>query len=225
MVRLQNTAEPNFGKEAGMSQRDFDTMSLSWDQEPRRQRLAADIAKGVQAYVPLGPDLHLLDYGCGTGLVSLHLLPLVGQITGLDSSSGMLSVFAGKLSAADRNRVSLSLLDLTDGGRFTGDYDIILCAMLLHHVPDPASLIRRLSSHLSPGGHLCIADLNAEDGSFHDDPTGICHHGFDRYDVSTWIRDSGLTLKAMETVSVIEKPSKGDNCDRIYPVFLAVASV
>ena len=208
-----------------MSQRDFDAMSLSWDQEPRRQRLAADIARGVQTSVPLGPELHLLDYGCGTGLVSLHLLPLVGKLTGLDSSSGMLSVFDTKLSAADRDRVSLTQLDLTEGGRFTGFYDVLLCAMLLHHVADPAGLIRLLSSHLSPGGHLCIADLDQEDGSFHDDATGICHHGFTRQEVSSWIKGSGLTLETMETVSVIEKPSKDSRCDRKYPVFLAVASL
>jgi len=52
--------------------------------------------------------------------------------------------------------------------------------MTLHHVPDPAALIVQLSGALLPGGTLAVADLDAEDGSFHGDNTGVLHLGFDR---------------------------------------------
>jgi ubiquinone/menaquinone biosynthesis C-methylase UbiE len=38
-----------------------------------------------------------LDSGCGTGLVSLFLLPHVRSVTGADSSPGMLEVLRKKL--------------------------------------------------------------------------------------------------------------------------------
>jgi 2-polyprenyl-3-methyl-5-hydroxy-6-metoxy-1,4-benzoquinol methylase len=206
-----------------MVARDFDSLSVKWDSEPRRQILSANIAAKVRETVPLSSDMHLLDYGCGTGLVAMHLLPHVGRFTGLDSSKGMLSVFEHKLSSADRERVTLKNLDLAAGGEFSGTYDVILAAMLLHHVPEPTQLIGRLATHLTPGGYLCIADLDSEDGSFHDDPTGICHHGFDRGAVSAWLAAAGLQSESMVTGSGIEKPAPAGGT-RLYSVFLAVAS-
>ena len=47
--------------------------------------------------VKLSPDMDLLDFGCGTGLISLHLQPHVRSLWGVDTSSGMLEVFQGKL--------------------------------------------------------------------------------------------------------------------------------
>lgn len=207
-----------------MSERDFDTLSVGWDQEPRRQRLAADIAAGILAQVPLTREMRLLDYGCGTGLVAMHLLPHVGGITGLDSSAGMLQVFAAKIGDGDRQRVRLELLDLSAGGAFAGTFDVIVAAMLLHHVDDPLSLIATLSAHLAPGGFLCLADLDSEDGTFHDDAAGVRHHGFDRDMVVHWLRQAGLEPLPVTTVAVIDKQSQSGQL-RSYPVFLSVATM
>jgi 2-polyprenyl-3-methyl-5-hydroxy-6-metoxy-1,4-benzoquinol methylase len=217
-----HTASSLNGKEQGMTKRDFDKLSMDWDREPRRQRLSADIASGIQEMIPLTPEMHLLDYGCGTGLVAMHLLPRVGRITGMDSSPGMLSVFAGKLSAMDQQRVHLETLDLADGGQFSGCFDVIIAAMLLHHVENPLELIQRLASHLSPGGYLCLADLDSEDGSFHDDPTGIFHHGFHRREVTSWLAAAGLAPCGEATVSTIEKTSSSAAVRR-YSLFLLAA--
>jgi 2-polyprenyl-3-methyl-5-hydroxy-6-metoxy-1,4-benzoquinol methylase len=206
-----------------MEQRDFDKRAGSWDQEPRRQRLAADIAAVIRELVPLTPTTRLLDYGCGTGLVAMHLLPHVGSLTGLDSSPGMLSVFAGKLSSQEQDRVTLDHLDLAAGGRFSGSFHVIVAAMLLHHVEKPSDLIGQLATHLVPGGCLCLADLDREDGSFHDDPAGVCHFGFDRSSMAAWLHQAGLVPMAMETVSTIEKGSSAER-HRAYTVFLAVAT-
>jgi SAM-dependent methyltransferase len=134
----------------------------------------------------------------------------------------MLSVFDGKLSAEDRGRVTLEHLDLAAGGHFFGSFDVILAAMLLHHVADPLELVKRFMDHLSPGGYLCLADLDSEDGSFHDDPTGISHHGFDRGVVASWQEEAGLAPLSIITVSTIDKQS-ADGAVRSYPVFLSVA--
>ena len=58
-----------------------------------------------------------------------------------------------------------------------------------------------------------------EDGSFHDDPTGVEHHGFCRDQLVGKMMNSGLTLVSMETVHQFEKTSS--NGPRRYPVFFA----
>ena len=72
--------------------RDFDQVAASWDQNPARLKLASDVAHAISQQAQLTPDMDVLDFGCGTGLLTLHLQPKVRSITGVDSSEGMLAV-------------------------------------------------------------------------------------------------------------------------------------
>ena len=59
--------------------------------------------------------------------------------------------------------------------------DLVMSAMAMHHVEDTAQLVESFKEHLNPGGMLALADLDAEDGSFHPpDVEGVFHHGFKR---------------------------------------------
>lgn len=201
------------------AKRDFDGMSTTWDDEPRRLKLAGDIAKTIKDHLPLNRSITLLDYGCGTGLVSLHLSDSVKSITGLDSSKGMLDTFRKKIESA--GITSIKLKQIPDDGiaEISGSYDLIVSTMTLHHIPDPTSLINNLTTHLAPGGHLCIADLDREDGSFHDSQVGIMHFGFDRAVIKQWMTGAGLVDITDCTASVVEK-IRADASLRYYPVFL-----
>jgi cyclopropane fatty-acyl-phospholipid synthase-like methyltransferase len=57
--------------------RDFDAVAASWDQEPRRVKLARDVVEAIRRELPLTPEMEVLDYGCGSGLVTLGLQPFV----------------------------------------------------------------------------------------------------------------------------------------------------
>jgi len=46
----------------------------------------------LESFGLLGPDVRVLDIGCGAGRMEEALSPLVGQVTGLDVSGGMLAV-------------------------------------------------------------------------------------------------------------------------------------
>jgi len=70
--------------------RDFDTAAATWDEEPRRVKLSEDMAAAIAGRVPLSKSMTAIDYGCGTGLLTLLIQPHVGRIIGADSSKGML---------------------------------------------------------------------------------------------------------------------------------------
>ena len=53
--------------------RDFDAAAAAWDEEPRRVKLAGEIAAAICAKLPLSAEWDALDFGCGTGLVTLQL--------------------------------------------------------------------------------------------------------------------------------------------------------
>ncbi|MDP2815869.1 MAG: hypothetical protein Q8O19_04240 [Rectinemataceae bacterium] len=71
---------------------DFDQMAADWDSNPMRVKLANDVADTIIREIAPTQDMDALDYGCGTGLVTLKLQPLVKSVTGADSSRGILTL-------------------------------------------------------------------------------------------------------------------------------------
>ena len=68
----------------------FDKAAADWDKEPRRIALMQAIGEAILREAAPTRDMDLLDYGCGTGLVGLFLLPHVRSVTGADNSPGIL---------------------------------------------------------------------------------------------------------------------------------------
>ena len=198
-------------------QRNFDAVALQWDEEPRRVRLAGDIAAAMMDSIPFSKEWDALDFGCGTGLVTLQLAPYLRTITGADSSAGMLGRLNAKILASALSNVQAALCDPAKGGLPAGRFHLITSAMTLHHVADVASLIQSLKGLLHPGGWIALADLDAEDGSFHDDPTGVFHNGFSAEELSGALEKAGFSSIAIKTATNIVKG------DRIFPVLLATA--
>ena len=53
----------------------FDHAAATWDLEDRRVALAHALAQAIAVRVPLAKGHSVLDFGCGTGLVTLELAP------------------------------------------------------------------------------------------------------------------------------------------------------
>lgn len=194
----------------------FDQAAASWDLAERRVALAHAVAEAIAARVPFSKELTALDFGCGTGLVTLELAPKVGSITGADTSPGMLKTLAEK-AKAQGTPVQILSLDDTGAGKFGGPYDLIVSSMTLHHVADVAALFRHFMQHLRPGGQVALADLDEEDGSFHDATMTIHHRGFSRDQIQIWLKEAGFQEINVETATITQKEGKN------YPVFLASA--
>ena len=198
-------------------QRNFDTAALNWDEEPRRVKLAGEIAAAIQENLPLSEEWDGLDFGCGTGLVSLKLAPLLRSMTGIDNSSGMLDRLNKKIEKSGYLNMRTELCDLGKGDLPTGKYHLITSAMTLHHIEKIIPLLQLLKTLLYPGGWVALADLESEDGSFHDDPTGIFHHGFSSEDLSNMLENAGFSSISITNATTVVK------AERSFPVLLATA--
>jgi ubiquinone/menaquinone biosynthesis C-methylase UbiE len=201
---------------------DFDKKAAEWDANPGRLKLAQEVADAIIREMKPSRDMDVLDFGCGTGLVTLKLQPLVRTILGVDSSRGMLDVLKEKIRTHGIANVRTCLVDFENSGCMEGQYHLLVSSMTLHHVQDTAGLFTQWYESLLPGGHLCFADLDAEDGSFHKDDAGVFHKGFDRQHLkelllSAGYRDIHDTTAATMTMDAQEKGKKE------FPVFLISA--
>lgn len=196
----------------------FKERAAQWDEKPQRVELAKSVAAAIIERIPLYRQMNVLEIGCGTGLVTLEIAGLVGHVTGVDTSPDMLGVFEQKLSAGLGDNISLHNMDLQQND-LSRTFDLIYSSMTFHHIQDVEALLRRCAGMLNPEGHIAIADLDEEDGSFHPDSVGVNHFGFSQESITAYLRNIGLTEVDWQIVHAVERPDKEGNM-RDYPVFL-----
>ena len=196
----------------------FDARAQTWDEDPRRVKLAADIFAALDRAVSLRAEMAALDYGAGTGLLALPLAARVRRVLAVDASAGMLAVLAQKARAGGCANVETRHADFAQDALPAGPFDLVASAMTLHHVADVADLLRKFFVLLAPGGRIALADLDAEDGSFHGpDAPGVHHLGFDRAELAAKLEAAGFAEVRFADAARSEKNG------RAYSVFIAAA--
>ncbi len=201
------------------TRRDFDRASLLWDEKSGRVRLAEDVAEAILREVPLDRGMDCLDFGCGTGLLTLLLAPRVGTVTAVDGSPGMLDVLKGKIARTGWTGVTTRLADLDGDNPLGGPYHLAFSSMTLHHIRDVPALVRRVHASLRRGGQLALADLDSEEGRFHGDPRGVFHPGFERSSLAAVLEEAGFRSVRAVTAARVTKKGEG-GVVRDFTVFL-----
>ena len=187
--------------------RDFNIEAKTWDQNAGRVKVANSIADAMIKTLRLEKSQTLLDFGAGTGLVALRLLPCVAKVTAVDSSRGMLDALGEKLAANNIDGVELLLWDDARDEALP-PADVIVSAMTMHHIADVAGVAKTFYAALSPGGQIAIADLAPDGGQFHSDNTGVEHEGFDERHLTSLFEAAGFHSLKVETACSFEKPAK-----------------
>jgi tRNA (cmo5U34)-methyltransferase len=201
----------------------FDDAAATWDDNPTRVELAKTVAKGILSEVPLTPEMAVMDFGCGTGLITRELAPKVASVTAADTSARMLAVLESKAKASGLHHVQPFLLEDGYPSPRGPQFDAIVSSMVFHHIEDIPALLARFAQWIRPGGWAAIADLEPEDGTFHAGNPHVVHHGID----PSWLRSQmeavGFAVKSVRTVHTVRRQPEGADEPRDYPVFLLVA--
>jgi ubiquinone/menaquinone biosynthesis C-methylase UbiE len=188
------------------TKRDFDKDAALWDDKPARIKMAREIAETIVGEMNLTPSMDVLDFGCGTGLLTLQLQPFVRSITGVDSSRGMLDVLNAKIKDQNLTNIKTLFLDIENEGVLKGGYHLITSSMTFHHIKKISNVLDQFYNILLPEGNLCIADLDSDDGEFHENNDGVFHFGFDRESLSRIIEDAGFLDIKCQTAAKVNKP-------------------
>jgi ubiquinone/menaquinone biosynthesis C-methylase UbiE len=111
----------------------------------------------------LSPEHEVLEIGCGTGIISLGIAPLVKSVVATDISPQMIAVAKSKAGSASITNVEFRV---HDGYALPYDdqaFDAILLFNVLHFVKEPTALLHEAHRLLKPSGYLASAtDCYAE---------------------------------------------------------------
>ena len=199
----------------------FDERAKDWDSDPKKVERAQVVAAAIRTAAQLKPEMTALEYGCGTGLLSFALQQDFASITLADTSEGMLEVLTAKIANAGISNMLPLRLDLASDPLPESRFDVTYSLLVLHHIPDTDTVIRRFYNILNPGGWLLIADLDTEDGTFHTDGTTDVHLGFERTALQKQVEAAGFGTVRFSTAFSIKKMIAG--VEKAFPVFLLTA--
>lgn len=200
---------------------EFDIKAAGWDLNPMHIDRAAAVARLIKKRIITGKSMKVLEFGAGTGLTSFLLQDEVGEITMMDSSPQMVKIMIEKTKRADSKNLKPLFFDL-EKNNWEGDkFNLIVAQMVLHHVGDVEGLVSKFQDMLSPDGHLAIADLYPEDGSFHGKAFNG-HKGFDPVQLSGLLEKNGFRTKSHDLCYVISKETPDGSIGQ-FEIFLLIA--
>ena len=151
----------------------------------------------------LDPSWVVGDLGCGTGQLSAVLAPFVGRVVAVDRSTEMLQAARRRLrecANVEVRRGELEAVPVIDAA-----LDAATLVLVLHHVSNPAVVLKEAARVLKPGGRLLICDMLPHDREEYRQQMGHVWLGFDKDHFKNLLGDAGF-----RNVRIVQLPSNPD---------------
>ena len=115
------------------------------DEETYQKKLAE-----TQEY--FNPEMHVLEFGCGTGTTAVHHAPHVAHITATDIAENMLEIGRQRAKEAGVENITFKCGALRELDSEAESYDAVLGLNILHLVDDRKVELDEVARILKPGG-------------------------------------------------------------------------
>ena len=118
-----------------------------------RERYLLDFAR-------LKPGLHVLDIGCGSGVVSREIARHGCKVVGIDVSADCIR-YAKKKAREEGSQNARFLVGSIERLPFRPrTFDLIVASHVIEHVEHPRAIMEEMRSRLKPGGLLVVTTPN-----------------------------------------------------------------
>jgi 2-polyprenyl-6-hydroxyphenyl methylase/3-demethylubiquinone-9 3-methyltransferase len=109
---------------------------------------------------------HVLDVGCGGGILAEAMAQRGASVTGIDLADKPLKVaMLHRLETGSQVDYRLVAAE-TLAGESPETFDVVTCMEMLEHVPDPSSVVRACARLTKPGGWVFFSTINRNPKSF-----------------------------------------------------------
>ncbi len=143
----------------------WNKMSAGYDAQAggKYEKAYADTVALTRKY--LKPTDNVLDFACGTGLVTVQVANSAASVLGIDISPGMIEQAQMKCAARGIGNATFRVGTLMDDSLAEASYDAVLAFNILHGLPDASACCARIHRLLKPGGlFLSVTDCLKEAG-------------------------------------------------------------
>ena len=187
---------------------DFNHKAETFD-SPKNIFLANLVCQSVEKQIDILSDKEILDFGGGTGLLTLPLSKQAKSVTLVDISEKKLG--QARLKAERKEIMNIQFLeqDLL-ANPLEQEFDLIVVCRVLHHMPDLNAALSLFHQHLKEDGQLFLADFTKTEAN---------HHGFDLAELENKLIQHGFSSVRSQTLYSAEDLFQGNYSE----LFLTVA--
>ena len=187
---------------------DFNHKAETFD-SPKNIFLANLVCQAVEKQINVLSDKEILDFGGGTGLLSLPLAEQAKSVTLVDISEKMLEQARLKAEHQDIKNIQFLEQDLLEKP-LKQEFDLIVVCRVLHHMPDVDVALSLFHQYLREGGQLLIADFTKIEAN---------HHGFELVELENKLAHFGFSSVHSQILYSAEDLFQGNYSE----LFLTVA--
>jgi 2-polyprenyl-3-methyl-5-hydroxy-6-metoxy-1,4-benzoquinol methylase len=154
----------------------WDAKAAFWDEHMGDGNLFQRelLGPAVERLLAIKPGERVLDVGCGNGVSTRRLAELGARITGIDYSAEFITLARARQTAYDE-RIDYRIVDATDEAQLLalgeGEYDAIVCNMVIMDMPVIEPLLRCARRLLKPEGRFVFS---VQHPAFNNNAVSLC---------------------------------------------------
>jgi len=186
---------------------DFNHKAETFD-SPKNIFLANLVCQAVEKQLDLLSEKEILDFGGGTGLLSLPLAKQAKSVTLVDISEKMLEQARLKAEQQDIKNIQFLEQDLLKNP-LKQEFDLIVVSRVLHHMPDLDAARSLFHQHLKEDGQLLLADFTKTEAN---------HHGFELPELENKLIQHGFSSVHSQILYSAEDLFQGNYSELFFTV-------
>lgn len=151
------------------------------------------------ALASLLPPLEVVDFGCGTGVLSVAIAKWARRVTAVDQNPDALAQAEERAHRAGLKNILFLREDLHELSLGDNKKDLVVISQSLHHVEAPKAVLAEAHRILKPGGRVVVLELFPHDEQWVRERLGHRHLGFDPDALLGWMKAAGFSGLSLDT--------------------------
>lgn len=140
------------------------------------------------------------DLGTGTGPFLPVLSAMADQVHAVDQSAALLRRAKKRCREASLKNIMFHQTDLTDLPGDMPPCDALLMHFVLHQIPRPSGVLKKIPFCLKPGGRFIMVDSCEHEDEWAKEMFGSVWLGFSKAKIEQWLNEAGMRLFFWEEV-------------------------
>ena len=186
---------------------DFNHKAETFD-SPKNIFLANLVCQAVEKQIDFLSDKEILDFGGGTGLLTLPLAKQAKSVILVDISEKMLEQARLKAEQQAIKNIQFLEQDLLKNP-LKKEFDLIVVCRVLDHMSDLDATLSLFHQHLRENGQLLLADFTKTEAN---------HHGFDLAELQKQLIEHGFSYVHSQILYSAEDLFQGNYSELFFTI-------
>lgn len=157
------------------------------------------------------PPLEVVDFGCGSGVLTVEIARWAKRVIAIDRSAAALAQASRRAEREGRSNITFLEADLEALHLPSGKKDLVVVSQSLHHVESPSAVLEEAARIVKPSGRLVVLELMPHQEQWVKERLGHLHLGFPPDELSKRAQKAGF-----KDIEVTPYPREGTVPFRVF---------